>query len=80
MEFAYFGVPNLIACKPHYYKFGFTDISKTKREYLAKLNKVHHKQKLSFSQKTSAIALMYIFDEFQKVDNLDNVVGSQKSF
>ena len=80
MEFAYYGVPNLIASKPPYYKFGFSDISESRTEYINKLKTVHEKRKLSTSQRKNAIAMLYTFDKLQKMDNLDCVRGSQKTY
>ena len=80
MEFAYHGVPNLIASKPPYYKFGFSDISESKTEYINKLKTVHEKRKLSTSQRNNALAMLYTLDKLQKMDNLDYVRGSQKTY
>ena len=80
MEFAYHGIPNLIASKPPYYKFGFSDISESKTEYINKLKTVHEKRKLSTSQRNNALAMLYIFDKLQKMDNLNYVIGSQKTY
>lgn len=80
MEFAYFGVPSLLASKPPYSNFGFSDISNSKEEYLKKIKKIHEFNNISSSDRTRALVLLFLFNNLQRLDNLEKVIGTQKVF
>jgi len=80
MEFAYYGVPSLLASKPPYSDFGFTINSKTVNEYFEKIKNIHRFKKLSLDKRNRALILLYLFSELQKSDHLEKIIGTQKIY
>ena len=80
MEFVYNNVPVLLSASPPYSKFGFTVNSDSLNQYKENIKNIHKIPKPSSKQRSTALALLYITNELMKVDNLENIIGSQRMF